>query len=121
MARPGMRSFFELPPHGPRDFRVQMPEEEGTMSHPVVDQLLTIHRPLPRPFGPLDVQGEGGEVSDVVGDAAGDDLARPLEELMGGGMGIEVQGLDSGGLTLHWISSQGSRAPLPAAPLMRPC
>src|SRR3970282_2623451 len=115
MARPGMRSLLELRPDGSGDLRVQMAEEEGPMSPPVVDQLLTVHRPFPRPCGPLDVQREGGEVSDVMGDAAGDELARPLKQLIGGGMGVEVQGLDSGGLTLHGISPQRSPVPLPAA------
>ena len=79
------------------------------MAHPVVDHLLTVHRPFPRPFGPLDVQREGGEISDVMSDAAGDELACPLEELKGGGMGLEVQTLDLGGLRLHAISSQGTQ------------
>jgi hypothetical protein len=91
-----------------------MPEEEGPMSHPVVNQLLAIHCPFPRSLGPLDVEWKGGKVSDVVGDAAGNELARPLEELRGGGMSVDVQGFDSRGATLHGISSQGSQVPLPA-------
>src|SRR3989338_8791179 len=56
------------------------PQQGRAVAHPVVDVLVAVGVPLARAARALDVDGEGREVADVVGDAAGDRRARPLPE-----------------------------------------
>src|SRR5262249_38211699 len=46
-----------------------MPQQNGTVAGPVVDQLVPVHVPLVRPSGPLDVDREWLQVTQIVRDA----------------------------------------------------
>jgi hypothetical protein len=56
----------ELAHDGVSHRRVPMPKEEGAMPDPVVDQLVAIDIPFPRPLGAIHIDGERREVADVV-------------------------------------------------------
>src|SRR3990172_8403582 len=51
--------------------RVVVAQQQGAVPHHVVDDFVAVHVPLAGPLGALDVEGEGDEVADVVGDAVG--------------------------------------------------
>ena len=53
----------------------------AAVAGPVVDQVASFHRPLVSALGVLDVNGEGFEVAQVVGDAVGEEGFRLREPL----------------------------------------
>ena len=65
-----MRAQRHLPLNRPDHFRRTMPEQQGAMPAEVVDVLMTVHAPLTRPPGALDVERVGIEDARVVREPA---------------------------------------------------
>ena len=59
----------DLSGDGADERRVGVAEEEGAVAHDVIDDFVAVDVPFAGAEGVVDVDGEGGEVADVVGDA----------------------------------------------------
>ena len=107
-----MGSFVQLGSHGSHHLGMQMAEKECPVSHPVVNEFLAVDRPFPGSLCSLDIHWEGSHVADVVGDAARDELPRPLKEFRGRRMCLEIQCINAGRFVLHEVPSPFFRGTL---------
>jgi len=80
MAGPEVRPASGLALDRLDDRGVAVAQEEGAVPHPVVHILVPIDVPLPASPGVGDVKRERREVTDIVGDPAGDRAAGPRPE-----------------------------------------
>src|SRR5262249_55762318 len=66
--------------HRAHDCRMAVAQEERAVAHPVVDVLVAVDVPLAGAGRALDVGRERSQMADVVGDTAGNRMARALPE-----------------------------------------
>ena len=75
-----VRALGDLTGDGADERLVGVAEEEGAVAEDVVDYLVAVDVRLAGAGGVVDVDGEGREVTDVVGDAVGEDVGGLLVE-----------------------------------------
>ena len=63
------------------DGRMTVAEQQRTVARPVVDEPMTVHVPLVCPRGPVDIDGERLQMTQVVRHAIGEDGSRLLVQL----------------------------------------
>jgi hypothetical protein len=76
-----VRAVSDLAAHGLHDGGVAVPQQQGAVAGPVVDQVAALDRSLVAALGVVHIHGERLEVAQVVRDAAGKDPASTLVEL----------------------------------------
>src|SRR5437660_12734525 len=93
------------------------------MAHPVVDELVAVDVPLAAAIGALNIDREWGEVATIVGNAAGDCIARTCVKLRrsreslaegvvdrGRGRNCHTQSLPFGRPSFPWSQGRSSAA-----------
>src|SRR5262245_3892649 len=90
MAGAVVRATGDLPLDGFHESRMRVSEEQGAVSHPVVDVLAAVDVPLAGAARALHIQRERREVPAVVGDAARDDASCALPARPRAGQGLPI-------------------------------
>ncbi len=75
MAGPVVGALVDLFGNRGGHLRVTVTQQQGTMAHPVVEQLVAVDVPLPSPFGSLDIDRKRHKVPTIVRNTPGDRLA----------------------------------------------
>ena len=75
MASAVMRALHQLRLHGTRDLRMIMAQQEGAMTHPIIDVGMAVDIPFAGALRVADIERKRAQEAIVVGDAARKHLA----------------------------------------------